>query len=149
VPFCPNRTEADLLHKRSTPAPKAGRSAVTAVVALTLLGPLLVLASSGPAAAAPIPCDPEALRAAIDVANDTAGPDTIELAAGCTYSYSAVPADRRFYWYGPSALPAIASDITIIGNGATIERSAAAPLPFRLIFVAPDPADPKTLDYHG
>ena len=53
------------------------------------------------------------------------GADVIELAPGCTYTLTAV--DN--YWYGPNGLPPIASEITIEGNGATIARSATAPLP--------------------
>ncbi len=69
---------------------------------------------------------------AINTANATAGADTIAL-FNTTYTFS-TPDN---YWYGPDALPAITSDITIQGNGATIARSSAAGTPaFRLFYVA-------------
>ena len=39
------------------------------------------------------------------------------------------------HWYGPNALPPIAASIVINGNGATLQRSPAAP-PFRLFYIA-------------
>ncbi|HET6878959.1 MAG TPA: hypothetical protein VFI31_02320, partial [Pirellulales bacterium] len=70
---------------------------------------------------------------AINQANQAGGSNTIELAAGSTYNLSA--ADNN--WYGPNGLPPITSDLTIDGNGATIERSAAAGTPdFRLFYVS-------------
>src|SRR5262249_7306142 len=58
------------------------------------------------------------LRDAINIANNTPGPDTIALAAFQHYKLDQV--DN--YWYGPNGLPAISSKITIRGNGATIVR---------------------------
>ncbi|NJL69597.1 MAG: DUF4347 domain-containing protein [Microcoleus sp. SM1_3_4] len=55
---------------------------------------------------------------AINQANATPEPDTIVLGGG-TYSFATV----NNWWYGPNALPAIASDITIEGNGANLTRS--------------------------
>jgi len=40
------------------------------------------------------------------------------------------------YWYGPNALPAISSTITIEGNGAIIERDVGAATPFRLFYIS-------------
>ena len=71
------------------------------------------------------------LPEAIIAANNTAGADTIILSAG-TYTIS-TPSN---WWYGPTGLPPITSDITIEGNGAIIERSSAGGTPnFRLLFV--------------
>lgn len=71
------------------------------------------------------------LPEAIIAANNTAGADTIVLGAN-TYTISA-PGN---YWYGPTGLPPITSDIIIEGNGAIIERSTAGGTPnFRLFFV--------------
>jgi len=114
-----------------------------------LVAGLLALPSS--AWSAPIACDPAALVSAVNAANDAPGADEIELAPGCEYTYTAKPnaTALEHYWYGPSALPYIASEITIVGNGATIERDAPATEPFRLFYVGPDPDDPKTLDYHS
>ncbi len=61
--------------------------------------------------------------------------------AGCTYTFTT--ADNN--WYGPNALPAIASTITIEGNGAIIERNTAAPK-FRLFYVGATRRD-ETLNY--
>ena len=111
-----------------------------------LVGVLLacVLASACPATAPattlPAACsgttgDTSSLISAINTANALTGPDTVVLGAGCTYTLATV--DN--YWYGPNGLPAIAGDVTIEGNGATIARSGSAPA-FRLFFVASDTA---------
>ena len=46
-------------------------------------------------------------------------------------------------WYGPNALPPIASDITIEGNGATILRHQVPPS-FRFFYVGADRGDPDS-----
>jgi hypothetical protein len=80
-----------------------------------------------------VPCDPNALSAAITSANSTAEADTISLASGCTYTYS-VAADTTTP-NGATALPTIINPLTIVGNGATIERSSAPGTPeFRLFY---------------
>jgi hypothetical protein len=88
----------------------------------------------------------DSLRNAITSANSAPGPDTIRLGRGCTYTFT-VP-DFNNSWYGPNAVPPIASDITIEGNGATLLRDAAAP-PFRFFFVGADPTAATTLDYYS
>jgi hypothetical protein len=75
--------------------------------------------------------DATALINAIITANATPGPDTISLAGGI-YTFSA-PHNWEF---GPNALPIIQSDITIEGNGATIERAIGPTTKFRLFYVA-------------
>jgi hypothetical protein len=86
--------------------------------------------------------DPSSLLSAIDSANTAPGPDTVELGAGCTYRF-----DRQDNnWYGPNALPPIASDITIEGHGAAIARDPTG-RNFRLFFVGADPASPSTPGY--
>lgn len=80
-------------------------------------------------------CMPASLVTALRDANAAGpGPHTISLKAGCTYSL-AMPDN---YWYGPNALPPIASDITVEGNGAVVERAEMAPK-MRLLFVAGAP----------
>ena len=79
--------------------------------------------------------DVAGLVSAIAATNTNPGPDTIQLAAGCTYALTAV--DN--YWYGPDGLPPVAGELTIDGRGATISRAGGAP-PFRLFFVSADPA---------
>jgi len=66
---------------------------------------------------------------AINIANNSDGPDTIVLQPAKTPFPMPIPS-RTFkldkvnnYWYGPNGLPAISSEITIEGNGATIERT--------------------------
>ena len=88
--------------------------------------------------------DPASLVAAINSANAAGGANVVRLGAGCTYTLTAV--DNN--WYGPNGLPAIASDVTIVGNGATVERSAQSGTPhFRLFFVGADFANPNTTNY--
>ena len=120
---------------------------------------LLALAFDAPPADATtfnVPCSgANDLIDAIEVANANGpGPDTIELAPDCTYALVrhlrgplGLAGKNYASWYGPSGLPAIASDITVEGNGATIERSSAAGTPFRLLFVGADPTDPDTFNY--
>jgi len=70
------------------------------------------------------------LTSAIQTLNSTGG-GTIDLASGGTYSVTA-PSD---WWYGPNAFPAIARNITINGNGATISRASGSPN-FRFFYVS-------------
>ena len=64
--------------------------------------------------------DEASLITAIAVANATPEADTIQLAANGVYSF----AGANNYWYGPNALPAISSAVTIEGNGATLDRAS-------------------------
>src|SRR4051812_46583566 len=99
------------------------KSRVWLVVAVA--GALSLLAVGGQASAhslAPIGCTAADLVNAVDAANSNPGADTIELPAGCTYTFSTV----NNWWYGPNALPAISSEITIDGNGAVLERESSA-----------------------
>lgn len=76
------------------------------------------------------------LIAAIDAANASKVADEITLAAGATFSLTAVNNSAT----GATGLPVIAAGsggLTIVGDGATIERSAASGTPaFRLFDVA-------------
>ena len=73
------------------------------------------------------------LVASITAAN-SGGPSTVTLAAGCTYTLTAVDNTSAT---GPNGLPLITGDVTIAGNNAVIERSTAATTPkFRLLEVA-------------
>ena len=82
------------------------------------------------------------LRAAITAANtDTAvggcpageGADTVILAEGATYTLTEVDNETE----GASGLPSVVSEITLQGNGATIERLRQEGTPvFRLLYVA-------------
>jgi hypothetical protein len=75
--------------------------------------------------------DPSALAASISAASGTT--QTINLTAGCTYTFTAGSAGDTF-----TALPHITSgtNLTINGNGSTIQRSSASGTPaFRLLAV--------------
>jgi hypothetical protein len=112
------------------------RSVLTLALILSLL---LGALAPPPAAAAPIACSVSALRAAINAANGNGpGLDTIDLAAGCTYTITDVDNDTL----GPNGLPSVTSTIIIRGHGAIIERSTATGIPpFRLMHVAEDTGD--------
>lgn len=69
-----------------------------------------------------VACSTSALVSAIQAANANGDADTLSLASGCTYSFTA---SNHSDVDGANALPAIASPITIIGNGAQIERDEA------------------------
>ncbi len=82
-------------------------------------------------------CAAKTLIQAINAANDESahpGADTILLQSGCVYTLTG----PDNWWYGPTGLPAITSDITIRpqadGTGVIIERDPAAPK-FRLFYV--------------
>ena len=68
------------------------------------------------------------------VAGDSAGTDTIVLPANTTFTYGAANFD--LYAEPSAALPLISSDITISGNGSTIERDVLAADEFKVIYVA-------------
>jgi hypothetical protein len=75
------------------------------------------------------------LIADINAANQTGGSSTITLAAGTTFPLAAVNNSTD----GPTGLPVIAANdnLTIVGNGDTIERMASGSAPaFRLLDVA-------------
>jgi hypothetical protein len=72
------------------------------------------------------------------------GPWTIDLGRAQIYALETV--DN--YWYGPNGLPAIAANITIVGNGSSIVRSAGGLTPaFRIFFVGADPTAATTPGY--
>ncbi|MDQ6806785.1 MAG: hypothetical protein M3065_17905, partial [Actinomycetota bacterium] len=152
------RIEGD--HTRSTallpwgPGLRRRHLVVAAVAALSLL---IALGTGGSASAAgvsvTVPCSgtgggAAGLAAAV-LSADTGGGGTITLAAGCNYSfttpYANAGSEHLAGWYGPTALPAISSSITIAGNGAAISRSTASGTPpFRLFFVGANPSAAAT-----
>jgi hypothetical protein len=100
--------------------------------------------SSASAIDFPVACtagngDEGELVTTISDANVEPGPDRLVLGQNCLYRFAA----PDNYWYGPNALPPIASDITIEGNGSTIARGGITinnpPPPFRLFFVGANP----------
>lgn len=66
---------------------------------------------------------------AIDKANAAIGPDTIELAANCSYNFL-----NPFDYPNKAALPEITDDLLIRGNGATLQRTSSTQQ-FRIIQV--------------
>ena len=63
--------------------------------------------------------DVAGLIADINLANANGQSNTINLRAG-NYNLTEV----NNFWYGPNGLPAITSNLTLVGNGATIERAS-------------------------
>jgi hypothetical protein len=106
-----------------------------AVVTISLLG-----AASAPASAdnaRNVDCSAPDLISAVNQA-DAAGSGTINLASGCTYTFTTP-------YSGVSALPVIAGltgPLTINGNGATLQRSGADGTPdFRLLEIGEGSGD--------
>lgn len=92
---------------------------------------------TSPAAAAitiDVPCTVPSLRAALEAANGSGG-GTLLLAQSCNYTLvepDNVGAD------GPNGLPVVSTPITVIGRGATVQRSTMnSTPPFRILEVAP------------
>lgn len=98
---------------------------------------LLSLIPLAHARAAPssVVCSSAELIAAINDANASQTPSTIELPANCIVSLTTVDNDSG---NGANGLPVITGDITVLGNGGVIERSAAASPEFRIIEIAPN-----------
>ena len=118
--------------------PIAGSGAIVALLASA------IMAVPAQAATLNVGCQDSELLGAITMANSQAGADTLQLAAGCTYTLTAANNN----WYGPNGLPPISSTITIEGNGATIQRDPSLATPkFRFFFVGADGARPATASY--
>jgi hypothetical protein len=79
-------------------------------------------------------------------AGAVAGSNTIQLPAGAAIDFSAGTADN--YWYGPNALPPIASTIAIEGNGATLRIPFVPATRLRFFFVGADPQSVATPGYN-
>src|SRR5262245_26860965 len=92
-------------------------------LALTCLTPKVVHAATFNIADG----DVAGLATAIQTANGSPGSHTINLASNGTYTLSVVAEDDG-YW-GGAGLPYIRGQITINGNGATIQRSNAPGTP--------------------
>ncbi|MBK8478759.1 MAG: hypothetical protein IPL39_21495 [Opitutaceae bacterium] len=120
----------------------ARAGACAALPSLALAG-LVALAVQPVSAANFTAADSAALIAAINSANATPEADTIELTTGATYTFTAV--DN--WWYGPNALPPIASPITIEGHGSTL-AIGGDPVRLRFFYIGADPTSPRTYGYH-
>ena len=74
-----------------------------------------------------------ALIGAITNANTNPGANVIDLAPGCTYTLTTV--NNADGGEGSNGLPVVTGELSINGNGATIQRSSAADTPpFRIFF---------------
>ncbi|MFD9414303.1 right-handed parallel beta-helix repeat-containing protein [Streptomyces goshikiensis] len=115
------------------------RAALTQQAACCLGGAALVLSLTGPHASAEsasdrqggsvrVPCSTASLISAIQTANSLTG-SRLALASQCTYHLTTAYA-------GQDGLPAITKRITILGNGATIQRDPSASGAFRILDVA-------------
>ncbi|MGD0375211.1 MAG: right-handed parallel beta-helix repeat-containing protein [Streptosporangiaceae bacterium] len=91
---------------------KLARSAVAGLAAGIVIGPAAP-ALAAPAVTVRVPCSSVTLAAAITAATSN---ETLRLAVSCRYVLT-------------SAMPAIGENLTIAGNGATLERSTAAGTP--------------------
>jgi hypothetical protein len=87
------------------------------------------------------PSGPGSLVSALNQANIFGSPHLITLATNGSYVFS--NADN--FWYGPNALPAVAADISIEGNGASLQIVNTNCL--RFFYVGADPARPATTNY--
>ena len=128
---------------------RRGRWGISRMATFVCIVAALWIAPAGAQAQA-VGCATADLNAAILAANADPGADVIDLAGGgCVYDYTAPYTTVGPYtsWYGPSGLPAIASPVTINGNGATIQRDATAVAPFRLFYVGANPEDEDTFGY--
>ncbi|MGW5202958.1 hypothetical protein [Streptomyces spiralis] len=115
------------------PGPGARRRRPGRLLAAASLAAMAGLAFPAPFAhaseAVPVRCSARALVQAINTANSRPGPDTLRLTRKCTYKLTASDPGNA-----ANGLPAITSEITIDGNGATITRDKSAPH-FRILFV--------------
>ena len=71
-------------------------------------------------------------------------PFTIQLQTNTSYTLATV--DN--WWYGPNALPPIATTIIIEGNGATLQVTDSSIARLRFFFVGADPTATATLNYN-
>ncbi len=107
---------------------------------LMVLIMLMVLVLACDLTSTSVNCNVPDLIAKLNNANSNPAPSTLELAAGCTYTLTAVDntATSSFggstFDYGDNGLPQISTPITINGNGATIIRESSAPS-FRIFFI--------------
>jgi len=84
-----------------------------------------------------VPCEP--LSLSIAIVNAAPGAK-LSLAKGCVYNYTDVTK-----WTSDAALPHIDKTLTIVGNGATIQRDPAASSGFRVLAI--DPSGTLTLSH--
>lgn len=99
--------------------PARSRLVVSLFCTALTAGFLALVPAPASAASFNVGCSAAALISAVEDANATAGGDTLNLQAGCTYSLTARYDDE-------DGLPQIATPMIINGNGAVIERAAGS-----------------------
>ncbi|HEV7885377.1 MAG TPA: hypothetical protein VGO81_17520 [Solirubrobacteraceae bacterium] len=110
--------------------PRSGK--LRALTGATVLTAGIIAAIPAAAQATPVACSENALVAAIDTANTTPAPDTLNLASGCTYGLTSSHGSGA---NGPAGLPVITTPIEMIGP-ATITRTTGILRPFRIAEVS-------------
>ena len=115
------RHPADLMTRSSKPRTRALRALTAATVMAAGIGAAIPMAAQ--AAAVSVPCSETALVLAINNANANPGSDTINLAAGCTYSLTSIHGNAG---NGPVGLPVVTSTIELVGTPNIITRSGLA-----------------------
>jgi hypothetical protein len=107
--------------RSSTPGTRTLR-ALTAATVVTA-GIIAAIPVAAQAAAVSVPCSETALVLEINNANANPGSDTLNLAAGCTYTLTSSHGDAG---NGPVGLPIITSTIALVGTPNIITRSSLA-----------------------
>ena len=103
------------------PHPSHRRTAkLRALTGATVLTAGIIAAIPAAAQAQPVACSETALVAAIDLANTTVAPDTLTLAAGCTYKLTSAHGGTA------TGLPVITTPIELVGDPNIITRSSDA-----------------------
>jgi hypothetical protein len=90
---------------------------------VAVAGIIAAIPMTAQAAAVSVPCSETALVLAINNANSNPGSDTLNLAAGCTYSLTSSHGDAG---NGPVGLPIVTSTIALVGTPNIITRSSLA-----------------------
>ena len=111
----------DLMTRFSEPRARTLRGLTTATVMAVAISAAIPVAAQ--AATVSVPCSETALVLAINNANANPGSDTLNLAAGCTYSLTSSHGDAG---NGPVGLPVITSTMALVGTPNTISRSSLA-----------------------
>ena len=113
-------TRGDVMARSSNPRTRTLRALTAATVVAAGIGAIPVAAQ---AAVVSVPCSETALVLAINNANASPGSDTLNLAAGCTYSLTSSHGDAG---NGPVGLPIITSTMALVGTPNIITRSTLA-----------------------
>jgi len=103
--------------------PRTGTLRALTAATIMAAGISAAIPVAAQAAVVSVPCSEAALVLQINNANASPGSDTLNLAAGCTYSLTASHGDAG---NGPVGLPVITSTIALVGTPNIITRSGLA-----------------------